>query len=189
MKNIEINLYPYKTTTDKKVLKLIEKFFPIVFLGVLIAITLNILLFLIIGFSHLPYSKLNKQWQQLSPQVASVNSLKNELNSLREEKSRYQGLLSHKIEISHLFADIFKSLPKNIWLARITLKDNQMKLIGHVVEWKEDYSVSINKFIKQLQREPYCADVFDNIRVKSQKKQDFSGREVVRFEVECKSSN
>jgi Tfp pilus assembly protein PilN len=188
MKNIEINLYPYQIKQEKEFIKLIRKLFPVVFLGVAIALALNIVLFVISGVYRLPYNSLNNKWEKLRPQVAGVTSLRDELTSLDKELTSYRDLLKHKVEAAHVLADIYSSLPKNIWLGKIDLKGETMEFIAYVVEWKEDYSVSVNKFIKQLQKEPYFSTIFSNIRLKSQRKQYFSGIEIVRFEVECNSS-
>jgi len=188
MKKIEINLYPYTSDKDKGFLKLIEKYFPIALLAFFVLIAINIILFLIIIFSYLPYNNLSKNWKKLSPQATTISSLKEELKSLKDKKEKYQELLSSKIEVSHIFADIFTSLPKNIWLEEINFSNGFMGFVGYVVEWKEDYSVSINKFIKNLKEKDYFFNTFKYINPKRNVKMKLAGREIMKFEVECKSS-
>lgn len=189
MKRIVINLYPNKDKTDKKFLKLIKKYASSAFLAVIILVAVNITLFIFSSLSSLPYNSLSKKWQNLTPQAAVVNSLKNELTFLREKKEKYQNLVSYNIEISHIFADAFKSLPKNIWLKEIVFSEDRLSLIGCVVEWKEERLTSINRFIKNLQKEPYFSKTFKYINPASQRKKKFFGLEIMEFEVECKSSN
>ena len=187
MKKIEINLYPsVKSASESKYFKYIKKYFPIAFIALAGCIVINIAIFFLQGIFNLPYGQLKVKWEQVSPQVNAINEFKKNIDLLRTRRSEYDELAGHTIEASRFFADIVKALPKNVWIDDVWLSDEGISFIGYAVEWKEDYAVSINSFIKNLQQEEYFTTVYSKIKLKSQEKINWAGREIARFEIECR---
>ena len=85
-----------------------------------------------------------------------------------------------------MLAEIFNSLPKNIWLEELDFDKDMIILIGYVVKWKEDYLASLDKFIKHLGNEDYFHSIFADIGLKNSRKSRVNNVEVVRFKIECK---
>lgn len=188
MKKIKINLHPHshKSIKEEKALKLIEKYFPIAFIATAGLIVLNIILFLFTSFSRIPFNNLTKKWNDLGPKAEQMLALREEVTSLRARRQVYKDLMGHRITFSHIFADLFKSLPKNIWLGDIKFSTNQIIFSGYVVEWKEDFSVSINSFIDKLSKENYFPGTFKHINPKGRRTIDFFGNKILQFELECR---
>ena len=189
MKKIEINLYPYRGEEDKKIATLIDKHFPVVFLAAIGLILVNGILIMFTGFSRLPYANLKKQWEKAVPVVREIEALKVQRDSLKKEEESYEQLVSRQIELSSIFADIFESLPENIWFEKINFSGDAVFLTGYAVEWKENFLASSSRFVKSLQGKEYFSRVFNRIDLKGQKKVSISGRQVLKFEVECRRSN
>jgi Tfp pilus assembly protein PilN len=187
VKKITINLHPSSDTKDKQLTKIVAQYFPFVFLGLLVIFVINIILFLVIGSSYLSSKKLSEKWEKLGPDAKMIASLKEEIEGLKKKEKEYQGLVKHGIEMSHVIADIVVSLPTNIWLSTFSYTEGYLKLTGYVVEWKEDFSQSINTFINGLQKNEYFSSVFKQIDPGGRRKEFINKREVMRFEVECRS--
>lgn len=188
MKKIEINLYPYAGDGRDKFIDLLEKFLPAVFLTLCGFIIINIVLFVFTVSSISVRGELGKKWKNIIPKSEALSALKKEVDSLRVKQADYQNLTGATLRVSRLLADIFKSLPENIWFEGISMKDNSLSFSGYAVRWKEDYLVSIQSFIRNLQKEK-LGEVFKDINLKNSRKNHLSGTEVMRFEIECKNSN
>lgn len=189
MKKISINFCPYSDFKVKKFSQILEKYFPFVFLGSIALVLVNILLAVLITLSHLPLNNLNQEWIRVKPQSEAISVLKTEVEALILQKQEYLDLISKEMEISQFFSNIFNVLPKNIWFNNITLKDRRVEITGYVVEWKEDMSSSITRFITNLQAQEYFKKVFKDINPKGRRTIDLYGRKIMRFEVECKGLN
>ena len=188
MKKIEINLYPYQVKSDKRIFNILRQFAPYIVLGCAVIIVINIILFIVIGFAHIPYGSLTKEWQELRPQAASIETLKRDVTDLKAKQGVYKELLTYKVEMSHLLADLFAALPKNIWLTEAHFKDDSFNLSGYAVYWKESPLTSIDKFIKNLKREEYYTVTLPHINLATTRKMDFHGKDVVKFEIQCSHS-
>ncbi len=180
MRKIEINLYPF-SSSRKKVDVLIEKYFPFIFLGFLFLFLINLLLFFLNGFVSFPLKKLEQRWEKVSPQIEKLNGLKREINKLKIRNSDLENFYQNRVFISHIFADIFKALPKNMWLEKIAYSNRRLFLSGYVVKWKEEYLATIDTFIKNLKKEEYFSKIFKNLALKDTRKTEYRGREVTYF--------
>jgi Tfp pilus assembly protein PilN len=186
MRRILINLHPLKGRGEPKILKFTSQYAPFAFLGLVILVVINLLLFILSTALNIPYKNLKKEWVKLAPQVDKISSSKRELQSLIEEKAKYQKLLTSEVLFSRILSDIFSSLPKNIWLKTIESDSDSINFIGFVVKWKENPLVSVDKFIKNLTKQNYFFTVFQDINLKSSRRRNFSGVEVVEFSIECR---
>lgn len=188
MKRIKINLYPHKRTSDKRFIQFIERYLPLVFLALIILFAVNGILFIVTIGARGFYNTLDKKWVEIRPQAGQIDALKKELVSLKEKKKMYLDLIVPKVDPAHICADIFTSLPRNIWLGEMSCNSERLSFAGYVVKLKEDYLLSIDTFIKNLQKQQYFSSVFKNIRLMSSRKTKISGREIMKFEVLCARS-
>jgi len=188
MKKIEINLCPYQSGEERKYAKFIDQYFPAVFLAVIILVFVNCAMIMFGGLTHLPYSSLKKKWEDVTPKVRALAALEKEIEDLTKGRDAYKKMLSRQVNISRLMASLYKSLPKNVWLEQISYDKSLFKITGYVAEWQQEgYLMSLDKFIKTLQKDDYFPLVFKYIESKGQKKISISGKEVMRFDLECRS--
>jgi len=189
MKKIEINFCSYSDPKNKKFSQILEKYFPFVFLGAIGLVLVNIIIAVTIVLSQLPLKNLNEEWARVKPQSEAIGELQSEVDAFRLLEQEYTGLIFKKMELSRVFSDIFTVLPKNIWFGDIVLKKETIEITGYVVEWKEDFSSSITKFITNLQAQEYFQKIFKDINPKGRKIKDLYEKKIMRFEVECKGSS
>ena len=82
------------------------------------------------GFSYIPFRQLEKRWKQITPQLNSLNGLKKEAEGLVDKEKRYQELTTPKAVLCRAFADIYVSLPQNIWFEKIRFADKKLTISG-----------------------------------------------------------
>jgi len=186
MGKVKINLYPYQDRQENKYLGIMVQYAPFVLLGAGGLILLNIIIFLFTSWLSFPYHRLNKEWKELQPKVEDISSLKKELDDLKLKKKLYMSLVTYKVDISHALADVYASLPKNIWFDRISFHEDTITLVGYAVKWKQFPFASIDRFIKKLRKSEYFSKVFSRINLRSSRRVDLYGRIVMKFEIECK---
>ncbi|MCM8756783.1 MAG: PilN domain-containing protein, partial [Candidatus Omnitrophica bacterium] len=157
-----------------------------IFYGLIVLLVIQIILFLGEIIIYIPYRGLVKQWSLLKPQVNNIESLKREISYFKNQKTQYESILTHKIKFSPLLADIYASLPDNLWLEEISFKNKVVSLSGCVLRWKEDYLVSIDRFIKSMEKALYISQLFKQVELKTSRKIDFFGVEVMNLDIELK---
>jgi len=186
MRKIVINLCPDGGKRENKILLSAQKYASFALLLLILCIGINVIFFVLGVFLQFPYRKLSARWQQLTPQVNSMLSLREEVQALTKEREEYKTLFQESISLSRVFAEVYESLPKNIWFETIKFKDDTIEFIGYVVKWKEDYFDSLSKFIKNLKNKTYFSTTFKKINLKNSRKGRIASREVLKFEIECK---
>ncbi|MCM8774148.1 MAG: hypothetical protein NC820_05385 [Candidatus Omnitrophica bacterium] len=186
MKKIDINLYPYQLKKENRFTQFVNRYIYFIFYGLIILLVIQIVLFLVVVIIYIPYRGLVKQWNILKPEVNNIESLKREISYFKNQKTQYESILTHKIKFSPLLADIYASLPDNLWLEEIGFKDKVVSLSGCVLRWKEDYLVSIDRFIKSMEKAPYISKVFRQVELKTSRKINFFGVEVMRLDIELR---
>lgn len=188
MKLIGINLYPYKKTEDNKIMGILEKFLPPVFIALSIAVFLNVTLFIMSLFTSSSFTHLEKQWKERLPKANAFVILKKDVNILKDKHQGYLTIMNFKIETAKVLSDVFAALPRNIWLDEFGYNNKALIFIGYAARWKEEPMVSVDTFIKNLKK---CdlAQVFKEINLRNSRKVSLAGTEVIKFEIECKSVN
>jgi Tfp pilus assembly protein PilN len=186
MSKIEINLYPYQGSQERGFVQILEQFFPYVFLGGILLLFLNVILYFASGFFSAPYNRLSNEWTQSSAKVRFLEQTQKSDQELQAKEKRYKDLFSSQLVFSDIFSEVYKALPENVWFESITYSGESIIFSGYVVKWKEDYMVSVDSFVKGLKQSPYFSKEFKVIEPKGTRKDEFNGVEVTKFEVECR---
>lgn len=186
MKKITVNLHPLKEKNGNKIFKIVAGYIPFIFLGGVALTAINILLFIMVSFMTISHNNINNKLKNLSEKLNEVDSLKKELESLSNERKGYSRPLTENVLFSHIFTDIFESLPKNIWIDAIKFDGKNINLSGYIVEWKENPFASLERFIKNLSSEDYFSTIFKNITPPIYKVTKRVNLSVGEFKIECK---
>ena len=186
MKKIEINLYPHQPKEENKYIEAVEKYTPFALLAVIGFLVVNLILFSATASMSFPYRKLNLRWKQLQPKIKEVEKVRKELNSLVAEKKEYHRILEYKINAAHMLADVYASLPENIWLSKVSLNNNVLHISGCAVAWKKSALVSVDIFTKRLRKAKYFSSIFHKVDIKNSRRDIFNSREIMRFDIECR---
>ena len=170
MKKIGINLYPYQPKEENKYIKIMRRYAPFAFLAAVVLIAVNLIFFSITASMAFPYHKLSSEWKQLQPKIGKIDELKKEVNSLVAKKKEYHNILKYKVNISHILADIYASLPKNIWLSQMRFDKNMAYISGYAVTWKRSSLISVDTFVKNLKKAEYFHNIFHKISLRNSRK-------------------
>ncbi|UCC95314.1 MAG: PilN domain-containing protein [Candidatus Omnitrophota bacterium] len=185
MKKIEVNLHPEGEKKEQKWFVYVKRYLPFMLFGLFLLVCVNVVLFLLASSFKKPRANLEKKWHDLTPQVQEITALKKEIDSLKHNRQEYRDLVTESISASQVFAELFDSIPKNIWFSTVDLGNGVLRMNGSVVRWKEDYLVSVNKLINSLNEKKYFSSVFKNINLKNSRKSSIAGVEIMTFSIDC----
>jgi len=185
MKKITINLSPFKKQEASPLTKALNPHIPLILLVLAIFILLNVLVFTLANIFNVSLISLENTHKNLSPSVKDVQTLKDTLAAQIKEKKDYQTILVPEIQLARILADTYAAVPKNVWLKSLTFDKNSLALEGSVVKWKEESMATLDKFIKDLNKQTYFVSVFKNSGLKNYKKNKIQNTETIDFALEC----
>lgn len=186
MTKIEINLSPQKAKASSQILRSITSYTPLlalVAIGVLVLIFFLQVVALKKTHSERVYAK---KWQGWVQREQSLKKIKSENVDLEKEEKTLKEILDSKHEAAAVLEDIYTALPKNIWFKEMSFRNDFINIKGYVVNWNEDYMLSLDKFINSLVKNTSFSSKFGRINIKQSQKANYNGVEVLDFVVECK---
>ncbi|MDD5194629.1 MAG: hypothetical protein PHQ96_03010 [Candidatus Omnitrophica bacterium] len=185
MAKISINLNPHKEKQQGIVAQSLSSYLPQVFIGAvvffLLILLLNVFVLIRIGF----YGSYQRQWKQWEAKAREISTAKKDIAQLEAKNKELQGIVVPQIEASKMLAATFSALPDNIWFESLSYKKNSLSLKGYVIQWKEDYLASLDKFINTLKADAYFSSIFKKSTMVNSEKKNFQGVEVLEFIIEC----
>lgn len=182
MDKIYINLSPKQKKEGNAALRNISYYISI---GIFVLLVIIVALGILIAVRASVYEYNNVRWAKWKEKYATLDKIKQGIRSLENDKNDFKKLLTPKNQMSNIFADIFSSLPKNIWFNSMNLKKDTLDIRGYVVKVDEDYLVSLEKFVNNLKAKEYFSSRFKKINIKDSQKKEFNGAEILEFYVEC----
>lgn len=186
MDKISINLNPRKTRKNEVILQNMVTYKPFLILGIIGIFILIFILQLFIFLRMNSYRSYKKEWAKWQEPYDLIAQVKKETAALEQKKIELQKVTLPKMEMAKILAEIYSSLPKNIWLKSFRFKDNSLILCGYAVKWSEDYLTSLGeKFLNSLKEAEYFSSKFKKVNIKDTKKTTFNDVEVLEFNIEC----
>ncbi len=182
MDKIYINLNPKQKKEKSDFLK---EFLYYVAISTVILLAVLVVLWIFIGIRASIYKYEGVKWSKWKEKYETIDRIKKDISVLEGDKIEFKKILTPKNKIAGIFADIFSSLPKNIWFNNISLKKDILDIRGYVVKLDEDYLVSLEKFINNLKAKQNFSSRFKKINIRDSQKNDFHGAEVLEFYIEC----
>lgn len=187
MTKIEINLYSQKEPRPNRTFDLMKKYFPYAVLGFCALLLINLILCVAGGVSVFSLKKTKKQWSLISDQAEAMGKIKNEINILRTEKKQYSDLFNSGTDLSRLLAELYRSLPENIWLEEVRFRNSSLVLKGYALRWKEDPLTSVALFIDKFKKQEYFFSRFTQVSSRKSRRTEYKGQAVTEFEIECRN--
>lgn len=185
MEKIKINLNPKAKNTGNQSLSKFFDYTPLLAIVVVFLALVWLLSGLILLIRVADRNRLTAAWQELRPQNDRLLEIKRQISGLEMKK---RNLKAAKLagEGGVLLENLFLALPENIWLTNLQIKENSVEINGYALIWQEDALVSLERLVNNLAQDVLFGEKFKNIAIRSTRKDEFRGREVVRFFLECK---
>ena len=185
MKIVEINLHPAGGKPAGKIFEAFDKYMAHALMGDIILVGISAALMAFAAVSRVPYENLKKEWEKMAPYRKQAEALKDEVAVLEDKRKKYEALFAPDIKLSRILAGIFGAIPENVWIQDLSFDGKTVKISGFVVKWREEYMASLYEFIRKLNGKNYFSSVFNKVNLKKSRRTRVSGREAIKFELEC----
>ena len=191
---IEINLAPENLRKKKKSSALpsalnLPQEVIVGLVGGLLALLLlvHIALQAVIFFQFIQHARLNKDWESLKTDKESTDKMLTDLRTLQAKIKSIENLTTAKRIIwSQKFNDISDSIPREIWLTKVTLEDKILTVEGSAVSKNQDQMVSVGNFTSKLKSQKTFMKDFSSLEVGVIQRRKIQATELADFTVTAK---
>ena len=194
---IEINLLPEHLRRKKKpqflktdMLNLSKETIIGLFGGLIVLlIFLHLILFIVTAAKYIQYRSLKKQWAKILPAKEEVDGVLNELRSLQNKLTSIEKVTTGKrISWSSKLNDISDSIPRGLWLTKISLGAKIFLMEGSAISGKLGNDMaSIGVFTTNLKTRKNFMNSLKNLEVGSIQRRQIKSTEVADFLITIKA--
>ena len=185
---IEINLLAENLRKEKKKLNINiptfpqKKIFKVLIGTAGILIIIHVLLTSTLVVKKIRLLRLTKHWEEIKPVKEKIDILKKDMN-FAEDKTQAIEQLTTKAKIiwSEKFNLISNVIPDGVWLRRIFVSGQDLKIEGSAVSKSGEEMIAVGKFANNLKKEDRFYFDFKDIGVTSIKRRKIGSVEIVDF--------
>lgn len=136
---------------------------------------------------HSQYAKLNKQWKAIAASKQNVDSIINEIRSLQNKINSIEQITTGKrIFWSPKLNDTSDSIPRGVWLTRISLGQKVLLIEGSSVSKMGDEMLSVGAFVSNLKKQKNFMKNLKNIEVGSIQRRQVQSVQLADFLITVK---
>ena len=190
---IDINLAPENLKKKKKSSTLSAMNVPqeivVGLVGGLLALLLfvHIILQGVIFFQFIQHARLNKEWESLKPEKENTDKILTDLRVLQTKIKNVENLTTAKrILWSKKLNDISDSIPREIWLTKVSLEEKILTIEGSAVSKNQDQMVSVGNFTTKLKEQKTFMKDFSSLEVGVMQRRKIQTTEIADFSVTAK---
>ena len=190
IKMIEINLAPGKNRRKAQGQQsaLAAFHFPkeavVGFIGgfLVLLFAIHFLLQMAIFIKFAQHKRERRQWERIVPEKAQADVVLNEMRGLQSKLSSIDKLKSEKRIIwSQKLSDISNTIPRGVWLNKISLKDSVLFIDGSAVSKMRDEMALAGNFVTSLRGVSTFMDGLQSIELGSIQRRQMKAVDVVDF--------
>lgn len=144
-----------------------------------------VLLSIVLFFEKRKIQKYQLSLKDLGRRYSQIVRLKRRINAREKEIGVLKGAIRTRQQLIPLLKEIILSVPKNVGFTSLSFDHSTLEINGYIVEWKEDFMESLDKFIKALKSQEKFPDYFKKINLEDSFKDIIHGVTVLKFKLRC----
>jgi len=133
------------------------------------------------------YQHMKSRWQAILPEKATTDAIKQNLQEVQKEvksiKDITEGQSSSWSQKLNALSD---SLPKGVWLRKITLNDKQLFIEGSTVSQGQSEIINVGSFVSNMKKDSRFINDFESIEVDYIQSRKTEGLQVSDFTILAK---
>jgi len=176
---IKINLLPLSVRKKETVQKVPLP--AIIYFVTLIVIVIHLFFFVLTVYKKGQFASLSRTWERMLPQFNEISGLKDNLAVNREKSRVMEYILARNIYFTEFFNKINQSVPKGLWLNRLSFSSNGLVIGGSVFSFGTEEVSLVNKFFNSLQNDDFFLNNFNNFNLDSVQRRVIKQYEVIDF--------
>ncbi len=126
-------------------------------------------------------SRLNAEWQRLTPQRKELDKFKQEYEFLSQDTRVSQQLAAQRINWSEKLNKLSLNLPSGVWFNEISVSRKDFVLKGAAVSLKKEEMRLINNFMQSLKNDTAFFKDFNTLELNSFQVKTVGGYDTVEF--------
>lgn len=157
--------------------------------GGIIALLLciDMLVFVVKIAKFIEYHHVKSKWQAMLPDKTTTDTIKKSLQDVQKEVKSMKDIMDGQAAMwSQKLNVISDSLPKGIWLRKITLLDTQFFIEGTTVSKEQSGMANVGTFVSNMKKDPEFMKNFESIEVDNIQRRKNDTLEVADFTILAK---
>lgn len=176
---IEINLLPKNLRKAEKKINVPYKAY-IILLAVLLFF-LHVFLFSLGIIERVQVNGFTRAWDDLSPQSKDSAQTREQIKVFEADIDVMKNLFARKVVLTELFSSLNASVPKGLWLERLSYSKDGLVIQGSVISLTQNEMTIIGKFLQSLKGSNVFSSVFSKIELTSVQRRMIKTYDVVDF--------
>lgn len=133
------------------------------------------------------YKHLQTKWQAILPDKTTTDSIKQNLQEVQKEvKSMKDIMEGQSSSWSQKLNTLSDSLPKGVWLRKISLNEKQLFIEGSTVSQGQSEILNVGNFVSNMKKDPQFMNDFESIEVDYIQSRKTEGLQVSDFTILAK---
>ena len=154
---------------------------------VIVLVLSHVVLFAAQAVQALRLASVKARWEKLLPDKNRLDTIGSELRDMHKKMTTITGIASAKTgQWSRKLNILSDTLPKGVWLKKISLDNKSLTLEGGVFSKAGSEIVIVGDFVADLKKDPAFADDFSSIEVQSVQRTKRGLTEVAEFTLTAK---
>lgn len=182
---IEINLLPPELREEKR--KKLKPFSlgpkkAIIVAGVLLLL-FNILIPVLVQFNRLMLQRFEDIYSRMRPQIGQVDEVNGRIQRIKELEAIVSGLSGQRTLLAQKLNIISDSLPKGVWLSRVSFGDGVCEIKGRCVLLAAQEMAGVKQFLIALKGQTQFSSGLGQLELKSAQRKSLGAAEVIDFSI------
>jgi Tfp pilus assembly protein PilN len=145
------------------------------------------LVFVVKIAKFIEYHHVKSKWQAMLPDKTTTDTIKKDLQDVQKEVKSMKDIMDGQAALwSQKLNVISDSLPKGIWLRKITLTDRQLFIEGTTVSKEQNEMMNVGNFVSNMKKDAEFMKNFENIEVDNIQRRKNDILEVADFTILAK---
>lgn len=135
----------------------------------------------------LEYQHVKSIWQDIQPDKTTMDTIKQNLQEVQKEVKAIKDITDGQSSLwSQKLNALSSSLPKGVWLRKVTLTDKQLFIEGSTVSQGQSEVINVGSFVSNLKKDADFMQDFENIEVDYIQSRKTEGLQVSDFTILAK---
>jgi Tfp pilus assembly protein PilN len=176
---IKINLLPSSLRVKES-----ERKIPlpsIIYITTLFVVIFHIVFGILGIYKKAQVISLDHSWEKMQSRYKEVDVLKKNLSLKKDEARVMEAMLKRGMYFTDFFNKINQSVPKGLWLNRLSFSQKGLVIEGSIFSFGTDEVSLVNKFFNELKNDSFFVNNFNNFKLDSVQRRNIKDYEVLDF--------
>ncbi len=133
------------------------------------------------------YQHVKSKWQVIQPEKSAMDTIKQNLQEVQKEVKAIKDIMDGQSSSwSQKLNALSNSLPKGVWLRKITLNEKQLFIEGSTVSQGQSEIINVGNFVSNMKKDAQFMNDFESIEVDYIQSRKTEGLQVSDFTILAK---